>query len=152
MRVYWSAGLIVTALLFAGGCAPEVKEFEGTLVPVKGNVTIDGKPAVGVGVSFSPDSKAKTEGKGAYGFTDKAGNFTLKHPTGDAGIEPGEYRVVFSKLAMPDGSPIPDDSNPEELGAKESIPSKYSNVQKTKEIVVVPPEGKEFTFKLELKK
>ncbi|WP_417392577.1 hypothetical protein [Gimesia sp.] len=148
------AGVIIFSILTTSiltGCGSEVQEFSGTLVPVKGKVTINDSPAEGVTVAFIPDKSTNTTGTGAYGITDSSGAFTLKHRTGEDGVEAGNYKVIFSKYTMPDGSPIPGDTNPEAAGGGQSIPPKYSSEDKTVSIVTVKPEGNDFTFELKFK-
>ncbi|WP_417382437.1 hypothetical protein [Gimesia sp.] len=147
------AGVILTILTISClvGCGGSVAEFEGTLVPVTGNVTINDAPAEGMSIAFLPDKSTNTPGTGAYAVTDSSGKFSLMHRTGEPGVEAGNYKVVFSKYEMPDGSAIPADTNPEEAGAKESIPPKYSSADKTMSIVTVKSGGNEFTFDLKFK-
>ena len=149
-----TAGVFLTLLVLTGlvGCGGSVQEFDGTLVPVKGKVTINDAPAEGVSVAFLPDKSTGTPGTGAYAVTDASGSYTLKHRTGEEGVEAGNYKVIFSKYEMPDGSAIPADTNPEAAGAKESIPPQYSTVERTISIVTVKPEGSDFDFDLKIKK
>ncbi len=145
------AFFVILTTAFLAGCGSQAQEFSGTLVPVTGKVTINDAPAESVAVAFIPDKSTNTTGTGAYGITDATGAFTLKHRTGKDGIEVGNYKVTFSKYTMPDGSPIPGDTNPEAAGGGQSIPEKYSSVDKTMSIVTVKSEGNDFTFELKFK-
>jgi len=140
--------ILLIAAVFLIGCGSNATEFKGTLVPVKGKVTINDAPAVGVSVSFIPNN---SPGTGAYGLTDNSGAFVLKHRSGKEGIEEGNYKVIFSKYTMPDGSPIPADTNPEAAGGGQSIPPKYSSEDYTSSIVTVKSGGNDFTFELKFK-
>lgn len=90
------------------------------LVPVAGQVTLDGQPLEGATVTLLPEDPAGTPG---FGFTDANGRFEGR--TGnDAGMRPGRYTVVVIKdepAAAPAG-PAPeggtkriDELTPEEL-------------------------------------
>lgn len=140
----------VTMLLT--GCGSDVAEFKGTLIPVKGKVTINDTPEEGVSVAFIPDKNSQTAGTGAYGITDNTGAFVLKHRTDKEGIEAGNYKVTFSKYTMPDGTAYSGDTNPEAAGASQSIPRQYSSAEKTLSNVTVSTDKNDFTFELKFKK
>lgn len=148
------AGVCLTGVmaLFLVGCGNSAPEFKGTLVPVKGKVTINDTPEEGVSVSFIPSSNGNTGGTGAYGVTDASGEFMLKHRTGKEGIEAGNYKVTFSKYTMPDGTAYSGDTNPEAAGASQSIPRQYNSAEKTLSNVTVSSDKNDFTFELKFKK
>lgn len=132
------------------GCGEKVPvEKAPPLAPVSGKVTMDGQPAPGVAVTFTPIGQ--TSGNGAYGSTDSEGNFKLQYRTGDAGVPPGDYAVVFSKLTQPDGSPIPEGQTAADVGALEQIPERYRQTEKPQFPVTVPEGGKTFEFALKSK-
>jgi len=150
------AGLLVSILTgCGGGSSTEVPE----LVPVSGTVTLGDKPIAGVVVAFIPITNLenpddKTPGTGAIGVTDAAGKYTLKHRSGQPGVQPGMYSVTFSKVALPDGSPIPEGKIPGEVGAVELIPKRYTVLDSRPHglnQVVVKKEGGTFDFKLKSK-
>lgn len=58
-------------------------------VPVSGVVTLDGKPAAGAPVMFTPTSP----GQPAIGVADDSGKFSLSTPSGTQKIPIGSYRV-----------------------------------------------------------
>jgi hypothetical protein len=93
-------------------------------------VLLEKKPIAGVSVNFIPQQG--TSGLGAYAVTDESGKFQLTHYSHAEGISPGTYAVTFSKLACPDGSPIPPDAVAADVGAVETLPT---------EVTVVDPEG-----------
>jgi 5-hydroxyisourate hydrolase-like protein (transthyretin family) len=91
--------LFVFATLIFSGCRPSGVAVEKVL----GTVTLDGKPAIEVTVSFTA-KEGKT--RPAVGRTNNKGEFEML--TGGAnrnGVMPGDYYVTFSKyiLVTPDG-------------------------------------------------
>jgi hypothetical protein len=97
----------------------------------------------------------KTGAAGAGGVTDAAGKFVLKSGEGDSeGAQPGDYKVVITRFAKPDGTVIPPspEKSPLQLmteeNAKESIPPKYSDFMRSKLTVTVPAAGGSQDFKL----
>ena len=59
---------------------------------VKGKVTLDGKPAVGMAVIFTPDST-----RSSTGLTDNAGNYTLEFDKGHKGAAIGKHKVQVTQ-------------------------------------------------------
>ncbi len=106
-------GLIVIVfgvlLLGTSGCSRSIDPEIPPLVPVKGKLTVNGKPAGGIGIVFVPDGSQR-EG---IGLTDASGNFEMKHRGTVPGMEPGEYRIVL------------DNSNADGTGT--FLPARYSN-------------------------
>jgi hypothetical protein len=95
------------------------------LTPVRGVVTLDGKPLGGVVVTFSPENET---GTAAAGTTDQEGRFQLtSFPTGN-GARPGNYKVLVTSRA--DASY----SRPTTL----NIPPVYSNIASTPFTIAVP--------------
>ena len=141
-RVCLFAQLGCFALLLgcSGGVEPEEVP---PLQPVTGKVTLDGQPAAGVAVSFAP--AGGTTGNGAYASTDESGSYSLQYRTGDPGIPAGEYEVSFSKMAQPDGSPIPEGQTAADVMAENVLPERY---QRRPQRVTVPEGGKTFDFEL----
>ena len=111
------------------------------LVPVKGTITLDGKPLVAALVEFIP--VGTTRGNGGTGFTDAEGKYELRAPKGDQGVPVGEYRVRLSKLVMPDGSPYSAESGlaPMDSDAKEVLPPRYCDFDQTVLKATVPEGG-----------
>ncbi len=89
----WWTGIGVAAVLAAmigcGGGASGVKT-----VPVKGKVTLDGKPVEGATVQFAPEDSA---GRAASGVTKSDGTFELTTAGGGPGAVPGKYKVAITK-------------------------------------------------------
>ena len=129
------------------GCSEGVPPEEvPPLQPVSGKVTLDGQPAAGVSVSFTPTDGAS--GNGAYASTDESGSYTLQYRTGDPGIPAGEYAVTFIKMAQPDGSPIPEGQTAADVMAENVLPERY---QRMPQRASVPEGGKTFDFDLQSK-
>ena len=135
-----------TAILFTvmltslSGCGGSDSGPDIDMIPVSGSVAMDGQPLVGAMVEFHPTGGTK-------------GKFTLTDFHSNPGCPPGEYGVTFSKLTLPDGSPIPPNSQQGGVGMKEQIPPAY-NLFKPHAIVqaakVNAPES-EFEFKIDSK-
>ena len=82
----------LAALAFLVGCGGGAADVGA--IAVSGTVTLDGQPAEGARVAFSP----KTEGgRAAAGVTDASGRFTLTSVTSGDGALPGSYGVTVSK-------------------------------------------------------
>jgi hypothetical protein len=120
----WSSLLSLLSLsLLAVGCedaAPTVKVY-----PAAGRVLLDGKPVEGVAITLVPDAGAV--GRGGYALSDASGSFSVKSVDGQDGVPPGKYKVLFQKLALPDGSPLPPGANAADVDAKNILPEPYSN-------------------------
>lgn len=118
------------------------------LVPVEGTVTLDQKPLSGAMLTFLPTGA--TRGGGATGYTDQAGNYELQSPDGRAGVPVGEYRVIVTKLVMPDGSDFPVNSEiaPMDSPARQVLPDRYSDDRQTKLTATVPERGDTINFAL----
>lgn len=146
MRV---AGLLALGLLMGcgGGVKPEVVP---PLEPVSGKVLLDGQPTAGVAVIFVPAGITKS-GNGASATTNAEGMYTLKYRTGKEGIPQGEYIVLFSKMAMPDGSPIPEGKTAADVGAVDMIPEQYRSQEPPPYAASVPSGGKNFDFEIRTK-
>jgi len=116
--------LLLTTLLLPGCSGTEAPKI-GKLIPVTGQVNLDGKPLGHASVTFVP--RGSTAGTGAYGVTDDSGKYTLTHRTQQPGIEAGAYTVIVSKMTMPDGKPIPEGQNAADVGAVQQVPQIYTD-------------------------
>lgn len=150
MRVY---GLCLSSLLILGfmGCggdevAPEVVP---PLQPVSGVVTLDGEPAQGVSVVFVPSGTST--GNGATAMTDASGKYELLYRTGDKGIPAGDYKVLFSKMLKPDGSPLAPGEMAADVAAVNALPAKYMQGTLPDTQAKVTEGGGTFDFKLSSK-
>ncbi len=130
----------VFALGISSGCGGRDPNLP-PLVPVDGAVTLDGQPLEGAYVQFHP--VGDTRGTGAAANTDAEGRYELIAPDRSKGAPVGQYRVVISKLVMPDGSPYSaaDGLAPMDSPAREMVPDRYSDFDQTVLTVTVPAEG-----------
>jgi hypothetical protein len=136
--------------LVLAGCSQGVEEeVVPPLETVTGTVQIDGKPSAGVAVTFVPAEN--NTGNPCSGSTDASGAYSLTHRTGAPGIPAGDYVVVFSKLTMPDGSPIPEGQTAADVMAVDQIPERYRTIPNFEMTVSVPKGGKTFDFDLKSK-
>gem|GEM_PF-3714414 len=89
-------GLVVLAIvgsLMAIGCSKASSKPDPTrLAKVEGTVTAGAQPAPHVAVLFVPKDARKPA---ARGLTDARGHYVVQYKGGSAGIEPGDYAVVF---------------------------------------------------------
>lgn len=118
---------VCLSVVTVAGCSAEKSDnIPELLIPVTGTVQLDGEPLGGTAVKFLP--YGDTKGKGGYAITDSAGNFEAKDYSMAEGIEPGVYNVTFSKIAMPDGNPIPEGQTAADVGALEILPPHLTSV------------------------
>ncbi len=143
--------LAFSAVATAAGCGGSSQKIPANLVSVAGQVLLDDKPLSGCNVSFIP--RDQTKGQGGFGVTDAEGKFSAVHWSNNKGIEPGTYTVTFSKIAQPDGSPIPEGKNAADVDAREMLPKKLTdpNLQHGANVVTVTEGGSELDFKLKSK-
>lgn len=150
LRLAICLGVLVVASGCGGG-GPKSPPLPATS-PVKGAVTLDGKPLSQASVKFIPTGQ--TKGVECYGITDDSGSYELIQLRGASGAPPGDYMVVISRFAKPDGSPLPvgpDAPPPANVGAVESLPPQYSSFTGSKLKAQVPMGGGEFKFALKSK-
>lgn len=81
--------LLLAVLATAGLAAGCTRELPPSLVPVKGVVTLDGKPLSSGVVQFQPAT-----GQPATGEIAGDGSFTLSRNAPEDGVPPGTYRVA----------------------------------------------------------
>jgi hypothetical protein len=77
------------------------------LVPVSGQVTLDGSPLKEVVVNFTPIGE--TKGSGALAGTNLEGRFTLIDVRGQPGAHVGEYKVSLYPTSVRPPSDVPID-------------------------------------------
>lgn len=148
--IQWNRVLYLMLLLAApigagSGCGSEDPGF--TLEPVSGTVLMDNKPLANAVITFQP--MGATPGIGGQSRTDEEGKFQVLYGRGGEGLPEGEYRVAVSLRIMPDGSPAPADENvdPIESPARETLPPKYSNIERS-ELKVDVKQGQPIELKL----
>tara|TARA_R100000789_G_scaffold100375_1_gene110180 strand:+ start:29926 stop:30381 length:456 start_codon:yes stop_codon:yes gene_type:complete len=145
--------IVCLAVITAVGCSAEKSDnIPELLIPVTGTVQMDGKPLGGTAVKFLP--QGDTKGKGGYAITDASGNFEAKDYSMAEGIEPGVYNVTFSKIAMPDGNPIPEGQTAADVGALEILPPHLTavNPDNMKYMLTVESEPISIDYKLSSKR
>lgn len=122
------------------------------LVEVKGKVVLDGEPLIGATMSFIPDKG--TEGTGGFAVTDETGGFKALHYSQAEGLQPGNYKVVFSKLVTEDGNPIPEGVDAADVGAVEKLPSHLVQVHSGNHqvLLTVNQSAQEVEYKLNSKR
>ena len=118
--------LALVCVVFSG--CPEGGGPPLDVYPVTGTVRLDGAPLEGVSISFVPVDAA---GSGGFAVSDSGGEFSLKSKDQREGVPAGSYRVLCTKMAMPDGSPIPEGEMAADVGAENILPAVYSNPDKT---------------------
>ena len=134
-----------------------------TLVPIKGKLTLDGKPVPFKHVKFLPVNV--TPGIGGGGVTDKNGDFSLiaNRPGSvkdEAGVPPGAYRVVvveplydpeaIAPPTKPEDGPAPAVGipQPKRTGGKVAIPGQYASAESTPLTIEVPASGGSIALEL----
>ncbi|MCH9653363.1 MAG: carboxypeptidase regulatory-like domain-containing protein [Planctomycetes bacterium] len=139
-------GCFVICLVGCGGGStePTLEVF-----PVNGTVTVDGEALQSVTVFFDPQEG--TKGTGGGGVTDASGNFTILYRDDRQGVPQGNYKVLFSRLVQPDGSPIPQDATAADVGAVNSLPAKYNDPANTPVSAVIKATNEPFKFELKSK-
>jgi len=116
MKRYHVTALIGASLLFTGcGDSDDLK-----LVPVSGNITINGKPLEGATVAFlpAPDNKAGAPGLDTTGPSGNYKAMTRQR----SGLAPGKYRMsVTLPLTKATASKLPDDIQNDPMMAKMAL-------------------------------
>lgn len=135
-------------LILLCGCGAAAPEKPDKLAPVTGTVTLDGKPLGRAAISFIPDGP--TKGIGGVGYTDDEGKFEATWRE-EKGVPPGTYKVVFSRLGLKDGSPVPPDKSAADVGAVETVPAKFSDPAQSQYLIQVPDAGLTQPFDLKSK-
>jgi hypothetical protein len=98
--MYRQLGALILSLLVlgCGGPPPGPQKF-----PVSGVVTVNGKPAERMAVTFHhTDESLPANLRYPTGVTDAEGRFTVSSQSEKDGAVEGKYRVTFSWLSSPD--------------------------------------------------
>ncbi|MDG1873184.1 MAG: hypothetical protein P8J27_04685 [Mariniblastus sp.] len=91
---------ISLAALISSGCSPTAPE----IIPVSGNLMLDGKPLPNVEVKFIPMVDGLDGNMIGSGVTDKDGNFTLTLPgKTESGCCACDCKITINEGPMPDG-------------------------------------------------
>ncbi|MEW4563549.1 hypothetical protein AB1K70_13535 [Bremerella sp. JC770] len=132
--------LLVVPLCFVLGCFST-----DNIVPVSGQVTLDGEPLTGAIVGFEPIAQEGEleAGYGSYAKTDDNGRYSLRSLKNEEGAMIGQHRVSVSTVVGKVGP------NGETVGlTRERVPSRYNN---DTQLIVEVPQGGTDTANLELK-
>lgn len=135
------------------------------LVPVAGQVTLDGQPVTQGRIDFFP-----TSGRPSSGQLDAEGRYTLKTFEPGDGAKPGSYVVTVTSRQVSGGASEPeynsmeaelagDVANPEDLKRKRAeplkvkwlVPQKYSNRTSSGLTREVGSQGEDIDFQLQSK-
>jgi len=144
MKLGWPAALVLAAVC---GCSRSSGPPKVQAMPVKGTVTLDGKPLAGADVVFSvADPPAVFAGR-----TKDDGGYELHGLAGRESALKGACKVTISRLVKPDGSPLAPDEAPANASATEQLPPRYSQFGATKLSATVGAEGGTFDFPLTTK-
>lgn len=114
-----TASAIGTLLIAMVGCGPS-----GKVVPVSGVVTLNGKPAEDVAVTFQPVAPDGTNvpGPSAFGISGADGRYTLKLMGEETkGATVGKNIVRFSAYVATD----PNVDGPPKTKPKTNVPARY---------------------------
>jgi hypothetical protein len=107
------------------------------LVPVTGQITENGNPLAGAGVTFTP--QGQTEAAPSWGKVDENGRFELVYNDGRKGAVPGKHQVVITVMS---GAPPDADA-----GGAEKPPGPVPEpVEHRKEAEVNSSGENDFTF------
>ena len=140
---YLLASVAIAGL--ASGCGKPIPGFAVDLVAVSVTVTVDKQPLEGAIVTFiAQDGPSRSSSAVTYAL----GNYSMKTPPVGEGVLPGAYAVVISKLVMPDGSQVPEDTPPMDVGAEEQLAEEYSSFATPTLSVLVSKSGGTFPFDL----
>jgi hypothetical protein len=140
--------LAVTVLV---GCGVGKSRFE--YIPVRGTVTLDGKPLSIKNIFLFPEKGV--EGLGSKALTNKDGAFELEAVVGGAtavikGAVAGKYLVVVSDFTIDPGTPE-DIQQPQPTTPAVRVPSVYSSADTTPLRLEVTPDMKDVAFELKSK-
>ena len=94
-RSFVSAAVLCLLVGLVAGCGAGGPK----LHPVKGRLTLKGKPCPGVTVTMTPDD---LKAQSFIGGTDGEGNFEMRNIYSKTGVQEGEYQV---SIAVPFESP-----------------------------------------------
>ncbi len=102
----WIRAATPLLLIALAGCGSE--EDSITLYPVKGTVTLNGKPMAGATITFVPDASnvASTPGVDSTG---PEGTYSIRFKS-RTGLSPGKYKVMVEPaLTVPGGADVPEE-------------------------------------------
>lgn len=128
--------LLLGVLVCQAGCGGGAPRIPG-LVPVSGNVTLNGQPLKEGAVTF-----VASDGQTIYSGLIANGRYTLAATTNSPGALPGEYRVAVK-------GPSPTmDAEGKPVAASDAVPSKFEQTATSGLSATVPASGGEIHFDL----
>ena len=99
-------------------------------------------------VKFLPDGE--TQGHGGSAKTNADGHYEITaQRLNRKGLPPGEYKVIVSRLLLPDGSPLPPGARPIETAAAESVPEPFCKPHLTPLVITIGAEAVTFDIPLQ---
>jgi len=132
-KLYCSSFYLICLAAMVCGCS---KSSKFDLTPVVGTVTLDGQPLADADVTFFHQGSSVPGYQISTGKTDAAGKYELKAGA-KPGAVPGDFKVTVSRIVSKDGATVTleegmDMTQLEMQGlAKQSLPEKYSDYEKT---------------------
>lgn len=136
---------VVSVVAFGMAGCNDGKKVE--VIPVTGMVLIDEKPISGVALTLVP--QAGVQGRGGYATSAVDGTFELLAEPDVKGVAPGNYRVLFQKYAMPDGSPVPPGTSWADANLINQLPALYSHPEQSPIYATIPTgDGQGLMFRL----
>ncbi len=115
------------------GCGGGSDKPELKLQPVTGTIKVNGEAAQGVSVTFVPVDGSEADQVAASGTSDESGKYTLAVSAEEQGVPAGKYRVTFSRLLKPDGTPLGPEEMAADAGAENDIAAVYGDATNTPE-------------------
>jgi len=135
------AAVCLATLTIGLSACQHKQQSEVPLVPVTGEVTLEGQPLEEATVEYIP--KGSTPGQGGSALTDEKGFFEMSTPFGEPGLTGGDYSVTVSKFVLPPGAVVnPDRLGPADNPGREIVDPRYSDRAMTTLMRKVPPTGK----------
>jgi hypothetical protein len=95
------AGFTMCIVVICSGCGGDGS---AKLYPVKGKITVGGKPLADCGVNFTTDSPVQGAQPGYSGKTNTAGEYQLTDGAGKTGAAVGKYKVSFAVVVTPEAA------------------------------------------------
>jgi hypothetical protein len=123
------------ALCILAGCSSGP-----ALTTISGTVTLDNVPLAGAVVRFIP--QGNTQGHGGIGKTNADGKYEITAiRLNRKGLQTGEYKVVVTRVTLPDGKPLPPNVGPADTAHVENVPEPYCKLDQTPLNVTVAAEA-----------
>jgi len=139
----------VGVLLALAGCSGGGS---GSFARVSGVVTHNGAPLEGARVTFVGTSESKEGHDEVSTTTDSSGKYVISGVGKRAGLAPGLYKVVVTKLIRKPGTSIPEDFDQTQLEMSglgvNTLPKVYGSAETTKLSATLEPGKNEASFDL----